>query len=101
MKSSFITTETSAIPLSSISKENQSTKEVENKFSNILKTTIEDVNNSQLESDNKTNAFIQGDVKDLHEVMISAQKASITLEATVQIQKKVIDAYNEVMRMQV
>ncbi|MFB4475749.1 flagellar hook-basal body complex protein FliE, partial [Oceanobacillus caeni] len=48
-----------------------------------------------------TEALASGNIDDLHDVMITAQKASITLETTVQIQKKVIDAYNEIMRMQV
>ncbi len=48
-----------------------------------------------------TNMLATGKLKDLHNVMITAQKASITLEMTVQIQQKVIDAYNEIMRMQV
>lgn len=71
------------------------------KFADILKTSIENLNEVQLSSDQKTEALAKGDIEDLHLVMIAAQKATITLEATVQIQKKVIDAYNEVMRMQV
>lgn len=70
-------------------------------FADILKASIENVNETQLNSDQKTEALAMGEIDDLHEVMVAAQKASITLEATVQVQKKVIDAYNEIMRMQV
>lgn len=70
-------------------------------FSNTLKAAIEGVNDLQGISDKQTNALINGENEDLHQVMIAAQKASITLETTVQIQKKAIDAYNEMMRMQV
>lgn len=70
-------------------------------FSNTLKAAIEGVNDLQNVSDKQTAAFINGDNEDLHQVMIAAQKASITLETTVQVQKKAIDAYNEMMRMQV
>ncbi len=55
----------------------------------------------QVQSDLATEALAKGQVDDLHQVMIMAQKASITLETTCAIQRKVIDAYNEVMRMQV
>lgn len=79
----------------------QTPKSKETNFSDFLKNAIEKVNNHQIESDQKTNAFIVGEITDLHEVMITAQKASITLETAVEIQKKAIDAYNEVMRMQV
>jgi flagellar hook-basal body complex protein FliE len=70
-------------------------------FANVLKGAVDNLNHIQLESDKKTQALADGNIDDLHDVMITAQKASITLETTVQIQKKVIDAYNEIMRMQV
>lgn len=70
-------------------------------FSHILKSSLDRVNETQLKSEVKTNALVNGEIEDLHEVMVTAQKAAITLETTVQIQRKVIDAYNEVMRMQI
>lgn len=70
-------------------------------FSNMLKDAIEQVNDTQVASGIKTEALAKGQIDDLHDVMITAQKASITLETSVQIQRKVIDAYNEIMRMQV
>lgn len=75
--------------------------EAQSNFKNMLKDSIENLNHIQKESDVKTEALAKGDAVDLHNVMITAQKASITLETTVQVQKKVIDAYNEIMRMQV
>lgn len=71
------------------------------KFANTLKDAIENLNELQNESDRMTNALATGQVKDLHNVMITAQKASITLETTVRVQQKAIDAYNEIMRMQI
>jgi len=70
-------------------------------FANLLKASIENVNNTQVYAQKKTEALAYGETEDLHEVMVAAQKAAITLETTVQIQRKVIDAYNEIMRMQV
>ncbi|CDO02238.1 Flagellar hook-basal body complex protein FliE [Oceanobacillus picturae] len=70
-------------------------------FANTLKAAINNVNNSQIASDKKTEALANGQIDDLHDVMITAQKASITLETSVQMQRKAIDAYNEIMRMQV
>lgn len=70
-------------------------------FANTLKAAISNVNDHQIASDEKTKALASGQVDDLHDVMITAQKASITLEASVQMQRKAIDAYNEIMRMQV
>ncbi|MFD2628381.1 flagellar hook-basal body complex protein FliE [Oceanobacillus kapialis] len=70
-------------------------------FANSLKAAINNVNDHQIASDQKTEALATGQIDDLHDVMITAQKASITLETSVQMQRKVIDAYNEIMRMQV
>lgn len=80
---------------------NKTSKYEQTNFAELLKSAIENVNAHQIISDRKTEAFASGEKIDLHDVMITAQKASITLETTVQIQKKVIEAYNEVMRMQI
>src|SRR5690625_422991 len=70
-------------------------------FSQIFKNALENINKIENESNLKTEQLAMGKDVSLHDVMITAQKAAITVEATVQIQQKVIDAYNEVMRMQV
>jgi len=70
-------------------------------FSKVLKSAIDQVNEAQNDSDLKTEAFTSGKIENLHDVMIASQKSSIMLEMAVQMQKKAIDAYNEIMRMQV
>lgn len=45
-------------------------------------------------------AAMGGDV-DLHDVTIAAEKASVALQLTVQVRNKVVEAYQEIMRMQV
>jgi flagellar hook-basal body complex protein FliE len=45
-------------------------------------------------------AAVGGDV-DLHDVMISAEKAGVALQLTLQVRNKLVEAYQEVMRMQV
>ncbi|HLR07923.1 MAG TPA: flagellar hook-basal body complex protein FliE [Bacillota bacterium] len=69
-------------------------------FAKTLKAAIDKLNTAEKVSDRKTEAFANGQIDDLHDVMITAQKAKMTLETSVQIQQKVIDAYNEMMRMQ-
>ncbi|WP_373896013.1 flagellar hook-basal body complex protein FliE [Virgibacillus natechei] len=89
------------LPKSVITKPSISPGEAHANFADNLKSAIEGVNNAQTASDKKTESLAQGNVEDLHDVMIAAQKSSITLETSVQVQRKVIDAYNEIMRMQV
>ena len=85
--------------LSSITKTTPARSQVN--FAETFKNAIDHLNQLQNESDRLTGRMAAGHAVDLHHVMITAQKASITLEATVQIQQKVLDAYNEIMRMQV
>jgi flagellar hook-basal body complex protein FliE len=70
-------------------------------FSTFLKDAINEVNSAQNTSDAMTEKLVKGEKVDLHEVMISAEKASVTLLTTIEIRNKVVEAYQEVMRMQV
>ena len=70
-------------------------------FGAILKDAISVVNDSQVASDNLTNKIVNGENVYLHDVMISAQKENITLNTALSIRNKVIDAYQEIMRMTV
>lgn len=70
-------------------------------FSNTLKQAIEKINQSQIESDKMTEALSNGKNVELHDVMITAQKASVTMTLAVEVRNKAIEAYQEMMRMQV
>lgn len=89
------------VPSSKTADSKKTVGEMQQTFANNLKEAIDHINHTQHVSNQKTTALAAGEIDDLHDVMIAAQKASITLQTGVQVQKKVIDAYNEVMRMQV
>ncbi|CQR47703.1 Flagellar hook-basal body complex protein FliE [Paraliobacillus sp. PM-2] len=73
----------------------------QHQFASSLKNAINQLNASQIAADVKTEALVNGEIDDLHDVMITAKKASITLNTAVEVQKKAVDAYNEIMRMQI
>ncbi|MCP3026126.1 flagellar hook-basal body complex protein FliE [Halobacillus sp. A5] len=75
--------------------------EAHSQFSDHLKNAIENVNSTNKASDEMTKGLANGEVDDLHEVMIASEKASITTQTSVEIRNKVVDAYKEIMRMQV
>ncbi len=75
--------------------------EAQQSFANTLKDAIKSVNDQQITSDKLTQRLINGEDVDLHEVMIASQKASITLNATIEVRNKAIEAYQEIMRMSV
>nr|WP_245579675.1 flagellar hook-basal body complex protein FliE [Alteribacter aurantiacus] len=70
-------------------------------FSGWLNQAIEDVNHKQIASAKATEKMARGENIDLHEVMITSQKASVALKTTVEVRNKAIEAYQEIMRMQV
>ncbi|TYS16288.1 flagellar hook-basal body complex protein FliE [Rossellomorea vietnamensis] len=68
-------------------------------FADFLKKSIEEVNTSQKNSDMLTEKLVRGENVDLHQVMIASQKASITMQTTMEVRNKVVEAYQEIMRM--
>ncbi|QXE03093.1 flagellar hook-basal body complex protein FliE [Terribacillus sp. DMT04] len=68
-------------------------------FTESLKTAVDSLNETQQASDKMTEALAAGEVTNLHDVMIASQKASVAMDAAVQVQRKAIDAYTEMMRM--
>lgn len=76
-------------------------KKKETSFSDVLNQTLESA--KQTENDNKGSnlELFAGEDSSLHDTMIEAEKAELALDLTLQVRNKVIDAYNEVMRMQV
>ncbi|WP_153720440.1 flagellar hook-basal body complex protein FliE [Sporosarcina cascadiensis] len=75
--------------------------EAQQNFSAMLNDAIHKVDQAQQTSDTLTVKLIKGEDVDLHNVMIAAQKASIALNATVEMRNKVVEAYQEIIRMPV
>ncbi len=71
-------------------------------FSDLLKQSVDKVNEVQKESGAAKTAFEQGDPNtDLGQVMVAVQKADVTFQAATQVRNKLITAYQEIMNMQV
>lgn len=70
-------------------------------FADTLKEAVNTVNQLQKDSDRKMEDLATGKAKSIPDVMIAAEKADIALKLMVQVRNKVIEAYQEVMKMQV
>ena len=70
-------------------------------FADTLKTAIGEVNQLQKVADQKMQDLATGKTDNIPDVMIAAEKADIALKLMVQVRSKIIDAYQEVMKMQV
>ncbi len=62
---------------------------------------VSKVNELQAQSDSAIQGLATGESKGLHEVMIAMEKSSISFQFLSQVRNKAIDAYSEIMRMQV
>lgn len=70
-------------------------------FSDFLKESIEKVNLLEKEAKQYDLKIAAGQLENIHEAMIATQKADIALQLTMQIRNKILDAYREIMRMQI
>lgn len=70
-------------------------------FGSILRNALSEVNQAQLESAKMDRLLAQGQLANVHEAVIAAEKATLSLELTVQIRNKLLEAYQEIMRMNV
>lgn len=73
----------------------------EDSFKDTLGEYLNSVNSSIQEAGATASKMATGEVTDIHEVMIAAEKASVGLELVVEIRNKLLDSYREFMRMQV
>ena len=72
-----------------------------NSFGKILKDSIKEVNQLQHAADVSIEQLAAGKTKNLHETMIALEKADISFRLMMEVRNKIIDAYHEIMRMQV
>lgn len=70
-------------------------------FGDTLTQAIDKVNDMQKAADKQMQAVATGEQTNISEVMIAAEKADIALKLMMTVRNKVIDAYQEVMKMQV
>ena len=71
-------------------------------FAQVLKNSIDQVNQAQQKADGMAANFAAGDGNaNLHDVMIALQKASVSFQEMVQVRNKLVTAYHDVMNMQV
>ena len=70
-------------------------------FGRLLQTAYDEVIESQRRADQTINEFATGGDVDVHEVVIAAEQASLTLSLAVQVRNKAVEAFQEMLRIQV
>ncbi len=70
-------------------------------FKDMLKESIEEVNKLQLEAQQTMEDLASGKNKDIQHAMMTLQKADLSLRTMMEVRNKLVEAYQEIMRMQV
>jgi flagellar hook-basal body complex protein FliE len=70
-------------------------------FGKLVSNGLNNLQETQANADKLATQAATGDLTDLHDYMIASTQASLTTELTVSVRNKAVDAFNEIMRMQI
>ncbi len=69
-------------------------------FISYLNNALQEVDDLQKEAADSANKLVLGGEDYLHNTMIAYEKANLALQLTIEIRNKIVEAYQEIMRMQ-
>ena len=75
-------------------------QQTETSFANTLQDSLSSVNELQSEKRNMITSFASGETQNVHELMISLQKAGLAMSMTSAVRNKVMEAYKELSHLQ-
>ncbi|MCM0605698.1 MAG: flagellar hook-basal body complex protein FliE [Xanthomonadaceae bacterium] len=70
-------------------------------FTQMLEKAVEQANEHQVQADTAAKELMAGRSKNIHESLLVLERADTSLKLMMQVRNKVLDAYREIMRMQV
>lgn len=70
-------------------------------FGEVLLEKLAEVEEMQKEADRLIEKYFAGEVEDVHAVILAVEQANLALQLVVQLRNKVIEAYQEISRMQI
>lgn len=70
-------------------------------FSQALSEAINQLDQTEAASQQQTMALLTGQDESIHQVMIESEKAQLALSLAIQVRNKVLEAYKEMMQMQI
>lgn len=70
-------------------------------FGDLLKNAIDDVNKLENEAGEAQDKFARGEAAELHQVMIAAEKAGLSFDLLLEIRRRLVEAYQDIIRMPV
>jgi flagellar hook-basal body complex protein FliE len=69
-------------------------------FIETLESAMNQVEQLQAQADNKVESLLQGNGTDVHSAMIAVEKADLSFQLMMQVRNKIVQAYQEISRLQ-
>ena len=76
------------------------TERTENSFKKTLRNTLGSVEKLRSTSETQMSELMQGDRQDIHNVMIAVEKADVAFQLMMQVRNKILNAYQDVSKLQ-
>ncbi|NRD79406.1 flagellar hook-basal body complex protein FliE [Bacillus sp. BRMEA1] len=70
-------------------------------FSNVIQGYLQNVDSTVKQSDDLTTKLATGQIDNVQDVMIASEKAKLALQLTVSVRDKAVEAYQNIMQMQI
>lgn len=70
-------------------------------FGDFMTKALNEINSLQNDAGEAQDKLVRGEATELHQVMIAAEKAGLSFDLLLEIRRKLLDAYQEIIRMPV
>lgn len=70
-------------------------------FKDTLQGLVKDVDKMQKNAEETSRRLLTGEIEDVHQVMVAMEEAQTSFQLMMEIRNKIVEAYKEVLRMQV
>jgi len=70
-------------------------------FANTLKSALEEINGLQARRDEMVENMVAGHVTEVHDIMTAAEEAQLAFELLLETRNRLLESYQEIMRMQI
>lgn len=87
-------------PVEPLTIDRSSQAKPEASFGKIFESAVDRVEQLQTVTDDKLDRFLRGEDQEVHDVVLSAQRSELAFDYFLQVRNKVVQAYQEIMRMQ-
>lgn len=87
-------------PMVGLNASGSSVQSDKSSFADYLKEALQQVEGLQSDARQKAQELMSGDAQQIHQAMVAYEKAFLAFTLTIEIRNKVVEAYHEIMRIQ-